>query len=81
MAAFREYGKYLGFAVKMILYSYDPEAIILGGSVSKSYPYFKESLMEELDGFSFTRTLENLTIDVSENEHIPILGAVALFRG
>lgn len=81
MTAFREYGRYLGFAIKTILYCYDPEAIILGGSVSKSYPYFRQSMMEELESFEFSRTLRNLTIDVTENEHIPILGAVALFRG
>ncbi len=81
MAAFREFGRYLGFALKSILYNYDPEAIILGGSVSKSYPYFKNAMMEELDDFSFQKTLDNLTIEVSENEHIAILGAAALCLG
>lgn len=78
-AAFQEYGRYVGFAMKSILYNYDPEAIILGGSVSRSYPFFKESMMDELDDFVYPNTLNNLTIEVSDKEHIAILGAAALF--
>lgn len=78
-AAFQEYGRYVGFAMKSILYNYDPEAIILGGSVSKSYPFFKESMMDELDDFVYPNTLNNLIIEVSDKEHIAILGAAALF--
>lgn len=77
-AAFNEYGRYLGFAIKMILYNYDPEAIILGGSVSRSWPWFRESMMEEVGDFSYRKVLENLTIDVSETEHVALLGAALL---
>lgn len=77
-AAFQEYGRYVGFAMKSILYNYDPEAIILGGSVSKSYHFFKESMLAELEDFAFPKILENLTIEVSDKEHISVLGAAAL---
>jgi glucokinase len=78
MSIFTEFGKYLGFALKSILYYYDPEAIILGGSVSKSFPYYKNSMFEELGSFEFPKTIENLTIEISEDENIPIFGAAAL---
>jgi glucokinase len=80
MSIFSEFGKYLGFALKSILYYYDPEAIILGGSVSKSFPYYKNSMYAELEEFEFPKTIENLTIEVSEDENIPILGAAALCK-
>jgi len=78
-AAYQEYGRYVGFAMKSILYNYDPEAIIMGGSVSKSYSLFKDSMMEELDDFAYPKTLDNLTIEVSDKENIAIFGAAALF--
>jgi glucokinase len=80
MTIFSEFGKYLGFALKSILYYYDPEAIILGGSVSKSFPYYKNALYEELENFEFPRAIENLAIEISEDENIPILGAAALCK-
>ena len=77
-AIFEEFGRYFGFCLKTILYSYDPEAIILGGSVSKSYDLYKSSMMAELRDFAYPKVLENLVIEISEREHVAILGAAAL---
>jgi len=44
LKAFKEYGEHLGEAIKCILYLYAPDALILGGSISKAYPYFKDSM-------------------------------------
>lgn len=77
--AFNEYGRYLGFAIKMILYNYDPEAIILGGSVSRSYRWFEESMKSEIgEDFAYPKCLEELTIDVSELDHAGVVGASIL---
>lgn len=38
---FREFGRNLGVGITAILYSLDPELIVLGGSVSKSYEFFR----------------------------------------
>ena len=38
---FAEFGRHLGEAVKAICYAVDPEIIVLGGSVSKSYRFFR----------------------------------------
>ena len=77
-AAFRDFGKYVGFVLNSILYNYDPQAIILGGSVTRSYPFFRDSMMSEMQDFAFPKTIENLTIEISENENIAVLGAAAL---
>lgn len=76
---FAEYGGHLGNAIKTILYSYDPELIILGGSVSKTYPFFKEALWNRLSTFAYRNVVPRLTIEVSEQPDIAILGAAALY--
>lgn len=76
--AFSEYGKHLGEALKYILYMYAPEAIILGGSISKAYPYFKDAMHESLTSFAYQKQIENLVIEVSHTEGSAILGAAAL---
>ena len=43
---FDEFGIHLGSAIIAILYAYDPGIIILGGSVSKAYDFYKKALWE-----------------------------------
>jgi len=78
IAAFNEFGNHLGEAVKIILFMLAPEAIILGGSISKAYPFFKESLENTVATFPFQKQLEGLQITVSNRSNLPILGAAAL---
>jgi glucokinase len=75
---FEEYGFHLGVALKSILYAYDPEIIILGGSVSQSFDFFKDAMMHALQDFVFSNVLANLKIDVSVLENSAIFGAAAL---
>jgi glucokinase len=75
---FAEYGNHLGEALKSILYAYDPEVVILGGSVSQSFQFFKEAMFNALQDFAFSSVLANLKIDVSELENSAIFGAAAL---
>ncbi len=75
---FEEYGKHLGEAIKLMLYILSPEAIFLGGSVSKSFKYFGKSLQDSLNEFPFKRILDQLIIKTSDIENIAILGAAAL---
>lgn len=75
---FHEYGKHLSAVIKAILYSVDPQLIVLGGSVSKAFPYFKASLWAHLQDFPYSPVLENIRIESSELNNIAILGAAAL---
>ena len=77
-AMFGEMGTHLGRAIKSVLYTIDPAQIVLGGSVRRAYPFFKEAMWEEIETFAFSRALDNLTVDVSDLEHAGILGAAAL---
>lgn len=75
--AFRDYGLHLGHCIQVILYTLDPEAILLGGSVSHSFDLFEESMREQLASFSYQEIVRNLTLGVSRTEHVAILGAAA----
>jgi glucokinase len=72
-------GQHIGRAVANILFALAPEAIILGGSVSKAYKFFGDSMIEFLeDNFPYRRLYNQLAIEVSETEEIGILGASSL---
>ena len=76
---FAEFGFHIGQGIKTILYTYDPEMIILGGSVRKAFRFFREAMWESIRSFAFSNSIKSLKIKVSELEHAAILGAAALF--
>jgi glucokinase len=76
---YAEMGMHLGKAIKMILYTYDPSLIILGGSVRNAYAYFQKAMWEEMSSFAFGKSLEQLRIVISELDNSAILGAAALY--
>lgn len=78
LEAYKKFGHHVGMAMKTILYMYDPEIIILGGSISQAYPLFKDAMMKEMQDFGFPKSLEKLEIKISDQKHIAILGAAAL---
>ncbi len=77
---FNLFGSYLADAIMTVLYAYDPEIIILGGSVSKSIDFFQETMWKNLKAkFDYQHALEKLTITRTESSDLPILGAAALY--
>ena len=75
---FNVYGKHLGKALSVIVNSVDPDIIILGGAVSKSYKFFKNSMLKSLRELIYKKTFKNLKIAVSGTNNIAILGAASL---
>ncbi len=75
---FEEFGEHVGQGIKTILYAYDPEIIILGGSVRKAFRFFEEAMWESIRSFAFGNSIKSLKIEVSELEHVAVLGAAAL---
>ena len=75
---FEIYGKHLGKALSMIINSIDPQIIILGGSVSKSYKFFKDSMYSSLKSSVYKKTFKNIKIAVSNIDNIAVLGAASL---
>jgi glucokinase len=78
IAAFEGYGAELAVAVMRALYAYDPEVLVLGGSIASAFDLFEASLRRGLEAFAYPHIVERLTLAPSRLEHAPILGAAAL---
>jgi glucokinase len=75
---FHSFGLELGHAILTILYAYDPELIVLGGSIARAFPFFEQGMREKLKSFAYQHVLETLVITTSEIEDVAVLGAAAL---
>lgn len=79
IALFDELGAHIGRAIANVLFAMAPEAIILGGSVSKSYALFEKGMRRILENeFPFQRLYKALKIEVSDLENSAGLGASSL---
>jgi glucokinase len=76
---FAEFGGHLGEAVKTILCAVDPDIIVLGGSISKAYRFFKQAMWASIRTFVYSLVLKNIRIGASRIRNIAILGAAALY--
>ena len=61
------------------IYAYDPEALILGGSISSAFEYFENGLRAGLTSFAYPHVIQRLVIATSELESAAVLGAAALY--
>lgn len=76
---FETFGQHLGKFIQAILYAYDPEMIVFGGSVSQAFPFFSTSMFQSLEeGFIFPNSIKNLKIEISELQNAAIYGAASL---
>ncbi len=78
LAIFEEYGLHLGKALLTIIYAYDPEMIVLGGSVRQSYPFFEKSMWRALQTSVFPHALAGLRVECSRLKDIALIGAASL---
>lgn len=76
----KEFGGHMGQAIKTVVYAYDPEAVVIGGSLSKAFRFFEEAMRASLVDFTFPQSIKRLKIFQSVNENITLLGAAALIR-
>lgn len=80
LEGWRQFGIHFAQAIKNVVLAYDPEAVVLGGSVSKAYPFFVDSMNVALRDFPFGESMRKLRIMRSQNENAALLGAAALLR-
>jgi glucokinase len=76
---FAEFGRDLGYAVLFVLHAYDPEIVVLGGSISAALPYFEPTLRERLAAYPWPHVVDRLRIVRSDLANAAILGAAALY--
>ena len=76
---YMELGTHIGHAIKMVMYAYDPQLIILGGSVRLAYEFFQKQMWEEIKTFVYPKSAQRIRIEVSALQNSGILGAAALY--
>ncbi len=78
LAILEQFGLDFGQAIKTILFSVDPELIIIGGDITRFYPFFESHMWKAMRTFPYLNVIEKLRIEVSEEPDIEILGSAAL---
>jgi glucokinase len=78
-AIFEHYGNDLGNLIKTILFTVDPEMIVIGGPLSKAFRWFEKGMWDKINTFPYKHALGKLKIVESGQEDIAVLGAAALY--
>lgn len=77
---YKQFGKHLGVAIKSIMYTIDPEVIILAGSIISAREYFENAMRDEIKTFAFTQSIKKIKIEWSETAgDFQIFGAAAVY--
>jgi glucokinase len=76
LEAFEGYGKRVGAVVRNVFAAYDPEIIVLGGSVAKSFEYFSEAMHKHLKGVYAESVYKNINVVPSMLYNAGLLGTV-----
>jgi glucokinase len=76
---YEELGTHIGHAIKMVMYAYDPQLIILGGSVRHAFGFFQKKMWQQIKTFAFTKSAARIRVEVSDLQNSGILGAAALY--
>jgi len=76
---YAELGTHIGEAIKITMYAYDPQVIVMGGSVSQAYEFFEHSMWAQVKTFAYQKSVERIRIEISGLENSGILGAAALY--
>lgn len=77
-ALFDELGIHIGRALEAIIYAYAPSLVVLGGSLSKGFKYFRDTMNSSLESFAYQGLLKNLKIKVTDDNYLAAKGAASL---
>ena len=78
IALWNEFGSHIGELVKLIMFTYDPAAIVFGGSIASAYNLFESSMRKSIDTFPYKNSISRLMVCTSTLESPGILGASLL---
>jgi predicted NBD/HSP70 family sugar kinase len=79
VAAFLEFGRWLGTVVAFVANALDPDVIVVGGSIARSFEVFRQPVMEAL---GTTTSPEAVRLECSSlGESAALLGAAKLLWG
>lgn len=78
IALWRAVGMHIGNLINVILLTYDPQVIILGGDLLCGYEFFRESMEDSMKRFPFAETIQRVKILISTKEDMTLIGAASL---
>ena len=80
LAIWDEFGSHLGELMKAVLFTYDPEAIVIGGGIASAFSFYEPSMRRAMQSFPYAETVRRVKILVTRVEDVALLGASALVR-
>ncbi|MBR5392158.1 MAG: ROK family protein [Prevotella sp.] len=78
VAVWNEFGENVGELIKAVLFTYAPEAIIIGGGIASAFPLFEAPMRASLKSFPYPANVAATRIMPSTLPNAAILGAGAL---
>lgn len=79
LATWNEFGNHLGELIKAILFTYAPDAVIIGGEIAESMHLFRQGIEESLSTFPYLRIADSCKILKSSLPDASLIGASLLF--
>ncbi len=73
-----EFGRNLGELINAILFTYAPDAVVIGGGIVASMKYFEESMRATVSGFPYERISSHCRILPAMLREANLLGAASL---
>ena len=78
IAVWDEFGRNVGELMKAVLFTYAPEAIIIGGGIASAFPLFEAPMRKVLESFPYPENVAATRIAPSTLPNAAMLGAAAL---
>jgi len=76
----RQFGIHMGNLLKVILFTYSPQAIVLGGGIVSAFSLFEETMRDVIKGFPYNVISDKVEVITSHLKDASLLGASVLFE-
>jgi glucokinase len=77
-ALWHEFGTNMGNLIKAAMFAYAPEAVMLGGSIAKSFSRFEGAMLEAMSDFPYGKICKGVKVLKAELADSALLGAASL---
>lgn len=78
VAVWNEFGGNVGELIKAVLFTYAPEAIIIGGGIANAFPLYEQAMRQSLESFPYPANVAATRIEPSTLANAAMLGASLL---
>ncbi len=73
-----EFGAHLGELIKAVLFTYAPEAVVIGGGIAAAMPYFEKGMLRSIETYPYALIRERCRILPAQLREANLLGAASL---